>query len=127
VGRFAALRVLRASARSAAAQAAGLGSRSAGRPSAVRASVRLRVPDGRLDGELHAHDGLDAGRLAGSVEAHGAVEALVVGDGQRRHAHTSRRGDQLVDARGTVAEREVRVHVQVDEAHFLIRSRPGSR
>ena len=71
----------------------------------------------RLDRELHADDGLDAGRLARLVEAHGAVQPLVVGDRQGRHAELGGAHDQLGDAAGAVAEREGGVRVQVDEAH----------
>src|SRR5665648_135378 len=45
--------------------------------------------DGRLDRKLDADDGLDASRLAGLVEAHGAVEPLVVCSRQGRHAHAA--------------------------------------
>ena len=97
----------------------------------VRRRIRARLPrpaaraDGRLDGELDADDGLDAGRLAGLVEAHGAVEPLVVGGRQGRHAHAGGGGHQLGDAAGAVAEREVRVRVQVDEAHGRLRPSTG--
>jgi len=83
---------------------------------ARRLSFRLCVQHA-LDVELDADDRLDAGLCARLIEAHGAVEAVVIGDGQRGHARRGRRLDQLVDAAGAVSEREVGVHMQVDEAH----------
>jgi hypothetical protein len=41
----------------------------------------------------------------------------VVGDGKGRHAEIGGAGDDLVDTTGAVAEGEVRVQVEVDEAH----------
>ncbi|OPZ42933.1 MAG: hypothetical protein BWY94_01993 [Actinobacteria bacterium ADurb.BinA094] len=103
-----------------------IGRSPAGRRFGPRAAVPVRIPhpaagpDRRLDGELHADDGLDAGRLARLVEAHGAAQPLVVGDRQRRHAQLGRPCDHLGDAAGAVAERERGVQVQVDEAHGRI-------
>ncbi len=77
---------------------------------------RRRGEDG-FDADLDADDGFDAGRPAGLVEAHGAVEAVVVGDRQGRHAQAAGGVDEFVDASGAVAEREVGVNVKVDEAH----------
>jgi hypothetical protein len=74
--------------------------------------------DDRFDADLDADDGFDAGRPAGLVEAHGAVEAVVVGDRQGRHAQPESGLDELVDTPGAVAEREVGVDVEVDEAHL---------
>ncbi len=78
--------------------------------------LRRRVEYGS-DADLGPDDGLDAGRLAGLVEADRAVEAVVVGDRQGGHAEAPGGGDEFVDPPGAVAEREVGVHVQVDEAH----------
>ena len=52
---------------------------------------------------------------AGLGEAHRAVEAVVVGEGQGRLPQLGRPGDQLLDAAAAVEEREVGVDVQVDE------------
>ena len=101
-----------------------IGERCVGRAARVagRPYVRARLPDAaagphrRLDRELHADDGLDAGRLARLVEAHGAVQPLVVGDRQGRHAELGGAHDHLVDAAGSVAERERGVQMEVDEA-----------
>ena len=96
------------------------------------AVVRARLPDAaagadrRLDRELDADDGLDAGRLARLVEADGAVQPLVVGDRQGRHAELGGAHDQLGDAAGAVAEREGGVRVQVDEGHVRYRVAAGS-
>ena len=94
----------------AAAVALGGGGGTGGRGGEAR-------PQRRLDADLDADDRFDAGGLAGLVEAHGAVEAVVVGDRQCRHAEVGSPGHDLVDAAGAVAEREVGVHVEVDEAH----------
>jgi hypothetical protein len=73
----------------------------------------------RLDADLDADDWLDAGGLAGLVEAYGAVKPVVVGDRQRGHAHALGGGHQLVDTTGAIAKREVAVHMQVDETHGI--------
>ena len=103
----------------------------AGRIRRVRAAVRARLPDPaaradrRLDRELDADDGLDAGRLARLVEADGAVQPLVVGDRQGRHAELGGAHDQLGDAAGAVAERERGVRMQMDEGHGILPKSAG--
>ncbi len=69
----------------------------------------------RLHPHLGPEDGLDAVLGAGLGEAHRAVEAVVVGESQGRLPQLGRPGDQLLDPAAAVEEREVGVHVQVDE------------
>ena len=81
-----------------------------------------RVRDGRVEQlDLDADDRADAGRLRGRGEADRAVEALVVGDGERRHPQLGGALDQLVGGRRTVEQREVGVAVELGVGH---RDRP---
>ena len=69
----------------------------------------------RLHPHLGAEDRLDVSLGAGLGEADGAVETVVVGEGQGRLPELGRPGDQLLDAAAAVEEREVRVDMEVDE------------
>ena len=79
--------------------------------------VGVRAVDGeqRLDLYLGSEDRLDAVFGAGLGKANGAVEAVVVGEGQGRLSQSGSAGDQLFDPAPAVEEREVRMHVEVYE------------
>ena len=64
---------------------------------------------------LGADDGRDAARAARLVEVEDAVEIAVVGDAEGRLAIDDRSRDQLIDPRGAVEHRELRVGVQMGE------------
>ena len=78
-------------------------------------SVRLEASRQRFHAHLDSEDRLDASLGAGLGEAHGAVEAVVVGEGQGGLAELGRPVDQLGDATAAVEEAEVRVDVEVYE------------
>ena len=63
--------------------------------------------------QLGAEDGGEADGLGRHGEADDAVEAVVVGDGQRREPEARRFVDQLLGMARTVEEGEVRVAVQL--------------
>ena len=64
-------------------------------------------------GDLGAEDGGQAEGPRGLGEAHHAVEAVVVGEGQRAEPQARRLGRQLLGVAGPVEEAEVRVRVQL--------------
>ena len=57
--------------------------------------------------------GWSPGLARGGREPDDAVEALVIGHGQRRQAELDRPVDQFVGRRGPVQEREVRVAMEL--------------
>src|SRR6188768_357916 len=67
-----------------------------------------------FEGHLRAGDRPDAGVLRGVRELEGAVDAVVVGKGERRVAELRRAGDELLGMRGAVEERVRRVAVELD-------------
>jgi hypothetical protein len=89
---------------------------------AAHLSLAVGLEDA-LHVQLYAHDRLDAGLLAGLVEADGAVQPVVIGAGRRRHAGLGGGLHQLVDTAGAVAEREVGVDVQMNERRRLRHTR----
>ena len=64
---------------------------------------------------LQTDDGFDVVVLGRLIELIGPVEVPVIRDRQCRHAHTFRALEQIVDARGAIEHRELRVAVQVYE------------
>jgi hypothetical protein len=73
--------------------------------------------------QLRADDGLDAHLLAGAGEANRAVEAIVVGERQRRHAESGRALRQLLGQRRAVEQRERRMAVKL---HVALHGAPSS-
>ena len=67
----------------------------------------------QVEGELGPEDGGDLERLGRLGEADDAVEAVVVGDGERGQAESRRLLHQLLGVRRPVEEAEVRVAVQL--------------
>ena len=65
-------------------------------------------------GHLRPDDGLDPVRLGRLPETHGAVQAVVVGQGQRRIAQRGGLLDQRLRRRGAIQQREVAVAVKLD-------------
>ncbi len=81
-------------------------------------AVELRVAVGHAacgDIGLDADDGLDAGFPAGEIERHRAEHRAVVSQGQRRLIQRLGPRGQMVDAAEAVEQRELAVHVQMDE------------
>ena len=68
----------------------------------------------RIDAHLGPGDGLDALLLGGPGELHGAVEAVVVRQGQGRIPQLLRPQHQLFRVGGAVQEGEARVGVELD-------------
>jgi len=87
--------------------------RSSGGKAATSALERLRRAYA-ADRHLGAGDRPDAGVLRGVRELEGAVDAVVVGKGERRVAELRRAGDELLGMRGAVEERVRRVAVELD-------------
>ena len=81
----------------------------------------------RLHPHLGAEDGLDARLGAGLGQADGAVEAVVIGEGQGRLPQFGRPGDQGLDAAAAVEEGEVGVDMEVNEGSAACRRRPSRR
>ena len=80
-----------------------------------------------LEADLDADDRLHAGGAGSAVELDRAEQVAEVGDRQRPLAVGGRGGHGLVDAQGSVDDRELGVDAQVDEGHgrhFRDRSRP---
>ena len=73
----------------------------------------------RREIDLAADDGLDAGLDGRLVELRATVHVAVVRDGDGGHAELLGTRAQLADARGTVEQRILRVHVQVHEGAGL--------
>ena len=69
-----------------------------------------------LDRHLGAGDRPDAGVLRGMRELERAVDAVVVGESERRVAELRRSRDELLWMRGAVEERVRRVAVELDVA-----------
>ena len=67
--------------------------------------------------QLGAEHGRQAGGAGGLGEAHDAVEAVVVGEGERLEAEPGGFVDELLGMRGTVEERVVGVAVQLGVRH----------
>jgi len=65
---------------------------------------------------LHSDNRVDATLARRSVELNRAEHVAVIGERDRVHAELDAPVHQLVDARGSVQQREVRVVVEVDEA-----------
>ncbi len=66
------------------------------------------------DRDLGSRDRLEALLLRGPGELHGPVEAVVVGEGERRIAELLRALDELLGMRGPVQEGVARVGVELD-------------
>src|SRR6266704_6443236 len=87
-------------------------------------AAQVRVTFRRLDkqrhvrpveqGQLRAGDRLQAEGLGFVRERHRAVEAVVVGEGERRVAELGSRERELLGVRGAVQEREGGVAVELD-------------
>ena len=75
------------------------------------------------EGELGAEHGGQADRPGGLGEADHAVEAVVVGEGQRLQAEPGRLLGQLLGVGGAVEEAEVGVAVQLGVGHGARRRR----
>ena len=65
--------------------------------------------------DLNADDGAEARLRCRSRKSDRAIQALVVGQSDRPQTQLNRALGQVIDARGTVKEREVGVAVQLDE------------
>src|SRR5699024_12188373 len=72
------------------------------------------------DGQVHPEDGGDAGLARGPCEADRPVEAVPVGQRQRRLAELDSPGDQVLRGARAVPQREARRDVQMVEAHRLV-------
>src|SRR4029079_6108855 len=87
-------------------------------PAEVRVALPALAEQGDVpatfDRHLGAGDRPDAGVLRGVRELEGAVDAVVVGKGERRGAELPRAGDELLGMRGAVEERVRRVAVELD-------------
>ena len=90
------------------------------RPAAARLLHSL------IKGELDAEHRRQADVLCRAREAHDAVEAVVIGDGQRGEPQARGLVDQLLGMAGPVEEREVRVAVQLGVGHACFRGRCAS-
>ena len=78
-----------------------------------RVGVAVRRRAERVERELGAEHGGKTGGAGGEGEAHHAVEAVVVGDGEGGQAQPGGLVGQLLGMAGAVEEREVRVAVQL--------------
>ncbi len=70
-----------------------------------------------VEGQFRAERGGQAECLGRLGEAHDAVHAVVVGEGQRGESEPDRLLDQLLGRAGAVEEAERRVGVQLGKAH----------
>jgi hypothetical protein len=77
----------------------------------------------RGDVGLDAHDGLDTCRDPRVEEVQRPVHRAVIGDREGRHLVLGGAREELADPAGPVQQRELAVHVQVDEAG--VRSHPS--
>ena len=75
----------------------------------------FRTVGARGQVRLKPDDGFDVVVLGSLVELVGAEKIPVVRDRERRHAHALRPLEQVMDARGAIEHRELRVAVQVHE------------
>ena len=98
-----------------------VGSRRVGRARSVLVGKQ------RLDPHLHAEDGLYACLGTGLGQADGAVEAVVVGEGDGRLAQSGGSLDQSLDAAAAVEEGEVGMDVEVDEGEAALAIRGITR
>jgi hypothetical protein len=89
-------------------------------PAEVRVALPALAEQGDVpstfDRHLGAGDGPNAGVLGGMRELERAVDAVVVGEGERRVAELGGSRDELLGMRGAVEERVRRVAVELDVA-----------
>jgi len=83
----------------------------------ARVKRQERVLARKLNGELHADNGLDPVCPGGLVETHGASECIVVRDSQRIHAHLGCAPRELHRLRSAVEQREGGMRMQMNERH----------
>ena len=84
-----------------------------GRGVALEPGDVLGVGEARGQRQLGAEHGRQAGGAGGLGEAHDAVEAVVIGEGERLEAEPGGFVDELLGVRGAVEERVVGVAVQL--------------
>ena len=85
-----------------------------------RVGVAVRRRAGGVEGELGAEHGGEPGGAGSQSEAHHAVQAVVVGDGEGGQAEAGGLVGQLLGMAGPVEEREVRMAVQLRVATLAI-------
>ncbi len=66
------------------------------------------------EGDFSTRDRLEIGPFRRVGELHGAVESVVVGEGERRIAQFQRPGDQFLRMGSSVQEGEARMAVELD-------------
>jgi hypothetical protein len=77
-------------------------------------SIALRHAEAVAQRDLRARDRTQAMELRAPGELHGAVQAVVIGEGERRIAELDRSAHQLVGVGGSVQEGEARMAVELD-------------
>ena len=91
-------------------------------PAILRQQHEVRLPAGKgllLDqADLDADNRLDARQPGRVHEAHHTVEAVVIGQGQRRHLQLGGAPDQSIRRGGAIQKAEVAVDVQVDHQSY---------
>ena len=104
-----------------------------GRTPAPRNDDPRRVRrDGIEQLDLHAHDRVETRLVRGGRKPDRAIQALVIGQGEAGQPQLEGALDKILDARGTIEEREIGVAVElgegtsapVDNRTYVLESKP---